>query len=271
VSLLSQPSYKALSYCWGVRKAREKAVINGCEVEITTNLDHALRQLQHENHGPLWIDALCINQNDTSERGRQVLRMGDIFSQATEVIAWLGPAEQDSDKAMLLMKSFRKYGPTMHMAPGGGPISAEHCDAEDTESWVALDKLLGRAYWERTWILQELTLAKQIIFRCGSESAVFRDLRGVDTIIARRARSPNIPEVVLKEAHLPRITAILGLRDLDAKKDIPLPLTSVLLKSREQLVTDMRDKVYGVLSIAADGLQIGASSYIRYFCCRCLR
>jgi hypothetical protein len=231
-------------------------MINGCEVEITANLDSALRQFRQESHGPFWIDALCINQNDTSEKGKQVLRMKDIFSRATEVIAWLGPAGQNSDKAITLMKSFGKHSPAMHMQPGGEPVSPEISRTDDVKSWEALGRLLGRPYWKRTWILQELALAEKIIFRCGDETAIFGDLRGIDTIIARYARSLNAARLPLREAHLSSIMVILGLRDLDERKEVLSCLTSVLWRSREQQVTDLRDKVYGLLSIALDGTQL---------------
>jgi hypothetical protein len=39
----------------------------------------------------LWIDAICINQTDASEKGTQVGMMRDIYAYASRVLVWLGP------------------------------------------------------------------------------------------------------------------------------------------------------------------------------------
>lgn len=185
VSLLDEPSFKALSYHWGCEKAPQLLLLDGEETEITANLDQALRQLRQENHGPLFIDALCINQNDNPEKSEQVMLMKEIYSKATEVIAWLGPAEGQSDSAIELMKTFGKSSPKSEMTPGiaGGYISSEDCFADDVALWDAVDGLLGRPYWQRTWILQELALAKTVVFRCGTKRAAFEDLHSLYSVI----------------------------------------------------------------------------------------
>jgi hypothetical protein len=38
----------------------------------------------------LWIDALCINQDDDYERSAQVAIMGRIYQTARRVISWIG-------------------------------------------------------------------------------------------------------------------------------------------------------------------------------------
>jgi hypothetical protein len=59
-----------------------------------------------------WIDPLCINQDDYQERSQQVQIMGDIFQEASIVIAWLGSASEDSKLAMDYINTFPKaaYG-----------------------------------------------------------------------------------------------------------------------------------------------------------------
>jgi hypothetical protein len=254
VALLDEPSFKALSYQWGREKAPQLLLLDGEEMEITANLDKALRQLRQENHSPLFVDALCINQSDNSEKSEQVMLMKEIYSKATEVIAWLGPAECQSDGAMELMKTFGKFAPQSEMTPGivGGNISSEGCFADEVALWDAVDGLLGRPYWQRTWILQELVLAKTVLFRCGTKSATFEDLHSLYSAIARRTNSPNVQELTLKAAHLQSIALILSLRDLDGMNRDGIPLTSILAESEDQLVSDLRDKVYGLLGMASD-------------------
>lgn len=64
------------------------AEINGVALQITRNLDLALRGLRRKGESPLWIDAICVNQSDAYEKGQQILRMGHIYSVATKVVAW---------------------------------------------------------------------------------------------------------------------------------------------------------------------------------------
>jgi hypothetical protein len=64
-------------------------------LSVTQNLSQALPYLRYEDKSrALWIDAICVNQQDLQERSQQVKRMAEIYSKATRVIAWLGPATE---------------------------------------------------------------------------------------------------------------------------------------------------------------------------------
>jgi len=52
----------------------------------------------------MWIDAICINQNDISERNNQVRQMGAIYSQASQVVVWLGEETGDSGRAIAFLE-----------------------------------------------------------------------------------------------------------------------------------------------------------------------
>jgi hypothetical protein len=65
---------------------------------------HTLLNLPLNPDLPIWIDAISINQDDEEEKAVQVSRMGDIYRTAHQVLAWLGPAEQNSDLAMIRLK-----------------------------------------------------------------------------------------------------------------------------------------------------------------------
>lgn len=90
VSLNKSPTYKGLSYCWEDRNDAREIHMNWFKVQVTRHLEAALRELGRTESVCLWVDALCINQRDLDERGRQVLRMGDIYEIAYETICWLG-------------------------------------------------------------------------------------------------------------------------------------------------------------------------------------
>jgi hypothetical protein len=62
--------YEALSYCWGDPKRLSPITCNGCVLEVTRNLKMALNDLRHpEQERVLWVDAVCINQENEDERG----------------------------------------------------------------------------------------------------------------------------------------------------------------------------------------------------------
>lgn len=79
-------------------------MVDGLEFDVTSNLEAALRALRSRGHKKVWVDALCINQKDLTERSLQVLRMGIIYSKAKNVLVWLGPASKESDSAFDYME-----------------------------------------------------------------------------------------------------------------------------------------------------------------------
>lgn len=90
--------YEALSYVWGTEDAKDILHIQQTDnrfhydrLKIKPNLHNALRYLRLKNEPQsLWVDAVCINQQDEREQSRQVARMGEIYRQATCAVVWLG-------------------------------------------------------------------------------------------------------------------------------------------------------------------------------------
>ena len=103
VSLFDRPAYAALSYVWGDSAVTEQVTLNGEPRQVTLNVAAALKKVKERweanrqgkdfCYGPegfrLWVDALCINQNDVSERNHQVQMMSEIYSSAFTVLAWV--------------------------------------------------------------------------------------------------------------------------------------------------------------------------------------
>lgn len=104
-----EPTYEALSYVWGSMEETVTAFVVGfpgsgdpsSPMQISPSLASALRQLRYTNRTrTLWVDAICINQDDIDERNAQVKRMGRIYSLATRVVVWLGEESADSRLAL---------------------------------------------------------------------------------------------------------------------------------------------------------------------------
>ena len=94
-------TYDTLSYCWGNGPRNTLIELNGNDFAISSNLQAALRSPQGRTRTRyLWVDAICINQDDDEERAVQVVTMLDILHKAVTVHAWLGEPSEDSGLAI---------------------------------------------------------------------------------------------------------------------------------------------------------------------------
>lgn len=90
-----------MSYTWGPPDRNHQILANDAPIRITASLEIMLRHIQTNNETQtLWIDQLCIDQENTDENNVQVPLMKDIYRKASQTIIWLGPAENDSDVVM---------------------------------------------------------------------------------------------------------------------------------------------------------------------------
>ncbi|PPJ52447.1 hypothetical protein CBER1_10316 [Cercospora berteroae] len=96
-NLHEAPPYVGISYAWGKDNTRT-VVINGEPARIRYNAYYALRQVQlHYRQIHIWIDTICINQNDDVEKSAQVAMMYEIFEGATYVVSSLGAEFEDAE------------------------------------------------------------------------------------------------------------------------------------------------------------------------------
>jgi len=155
-------SFNALSYAWGDPNIKTRIRIDGFDAMVTTNLESALRRLrtyrpQVVQDLPLWVDALCINQQDLEERNQQVSMMGNIFRAAERVLVWLGESDDMSDLAFSLFESptfkrqveRREYeiGAFIHSEPGNGAALARMA-ALQARAGIDLS-IERRSWWNR--------------------------------------------------------------------------------------------------------------------------
>ena len=96
--------FDALSYTWGDAADRVEAVCNGWPILITRTLYGALRQFRRlRRTGLLWVDAVCIDQQNDEEKTQQIRMMRDIYSLASEVFIWLGEADTNTEHASQML------------------------------------------------------------------------------------------------------------------------------------------------------------------------
>lgn len=163
-------NYDAISYTWGTFLPVHEVSVDGQRLWLRENVWRFLRhcsstELGEKHHRNLWIDSICINQKDVPEKNAQVQRMAAIFSQARQVIVWLGKASQTSLWAELTLGRYVRMAEFMREAHG------RHGTPEDGDVSLRTDirQLMTSPYWTRLWIVQELALAHQAVIVSGTE------------------------------------------------------------------------------------------------------
>jgi hypothetical protein len=74
--------------------------------DVTPILHAALTRLRnHFVERITWIDAVCINQEDQSEKAHQIQYMTHVYVQANRVTLWLGEPAVNSDLALKEIRS----------------------------------------------------------------------------------------------------------------------------------------------------------------------
>ena len=111
VDLKTLPEYEALSYAWGTEKPECPISVDGQCLMVRPNLRAALQvfwPMPPSQSRWLWIDAICIDQENLPESGEQVLRKGHIYSSASRLLVWLGSEADDSSWAISAITGFAR-------------------------------------------------------------------------------------------------------------------------------------------------------------------
>ena len=152
-------NYIALSYTWGPilpRHLQKHIIVNGQRLFVQDNAFSFLRRCaKWREYCLIWIDAICINQDDYDERSSQIAMMGRIYFSAKAVQMWFGSQPLDASVYLLA----RHHPLDDELAFLAAPTS---------DSWYArairhaLSMFCKHQYWRRLWIVQEVMLATEI-------------------------------------------------------------------------------------------------------------
>ena len=302
VSLGEVPPYIALSYAWGDVDYKHAIQLNGLPFLVPGNLEVALRHLRLPRETrTLWIDFLCIDQDNEVERSEQVQQMGEIYARATSVISWLGAAEDDSDFAIEWILKFGSW--SLELGIGTTPEMRlrhlltqleEHGEGiygGELEMFLAdlrlqfsttnpallklcnsLSKLVTRPYWSRIWVIQEMARGRCMLFMCGNFTVtedVFhhaqRLLRNFRQYVVFKSGSttPQISEEQAIFSINPREAInILKTRRTEAS----YPLIHLLRTHRRFAATDPRDKIFALLALSSDAEAFSLRADYRQTC-----
>ncbi|EMD89463.1 hypothetical protein COCC4DRAFT_207431 [Bipolaris maydis ATCC 48331] len=195
--------YEAISYVWGDPQKRRNITIDGETLSVTENLHGALTAFRHRpvagnseerdvGKAPaqrqpvrrLWVDAVCINQDDLQERLSQVKLMSFIYAGASRVLSWLG--WETSEVGRFLIQDAIRFIHDFMKDPEAGLCDARillhhdyladptanvaHLSEDDRRrfenqayKWEAVRFFFEIEYFHRAWIVQELGLARQAL------------------------------------------------------------------------------------------------------------
>ena len=158
--------YEAISYNWGSHEQNCLITCNGSSIAVTEHLYSALLHFRLPDKSRyLWVDALCINQKDVVEKNTQVQCMMSIFKGAESVLVWLGDSAEDSHLGIAGMQLLddNKHRMAVMLRSHG-----VECMERLRRLYNAQAALFLRPYFHRSWIRQEIAVAKKISVCCGN-------------------------------------------------------------------------------------------------------
>ncbi|KAK9788173.1 putative Heterokaryon incompatibility domain-containing protein [Seiridium cardinale] len=262
-SMTNKPVYRALSYTWGASMKLYKLHTSQGILSITESLDMALRSIRgYDKPIYVWVDAICIDQDNEYEKVSQIRLMRDIFQSAKFVYGWLGPEEDDSSMAIDTLLQIRMQAYKDREWPVDLPSTplywAGHkIPPPNSTVWEAIDALFGRDWFERVWIMQEIILAPDVIMVCGRRTARWQYLFEALEICLREAqvwveRSEIQPDAILQTT-APAV-ALGQTRKLYSdgpvrRKHSLLTLFELFAHTKATLELD---KMFGLLGLATD-------------------
>jgi hypothetical protein len=221
--------YTSLSYTWGDASPLHTIIVNDRPLQVRQNLWRFLqRARKNELAEYLWVDALCIDQEQLQERNHQVWLMGKIYSCAERVIVWLGAVSERVESAMQAIERTRDFW-------WDSNANAPHARG--------VFELYGLAYWSRAWIVQEYVLAHTLAIWCETLHIDGDCLRSRGDIFADW-RCVNYPASRVIEARSRRRSA--GLDRTESDRTI-LGLLSLFCQDLH--CSDPRDRIYSLLSL----------------------
>jgi hypothetical protein len=251
ISLIDVEPYDALSYCWGVSTQNHVVsitlghgeAITSYRIHITDNLQSALAALWKRRGEKktirIWVDALCINQDDLYERSQQVQMMRQIYSMAEKVLAWVGTKPQTalSDLSSLKMALFHLYT----------------YNTTDEGERQALKEFFNEEYWSRVWIIQEITVASTVVMLYGDLEFAWTNLASaLKELLKYSGQERDESEIDVSEIGI-GASHLLRFREHWIDTNKPITLLQAMLWTLHTKATDPRDKIFALLALCHDG------------------
>ncbi|MCJ1450478.1 hypothetical protein MMC28_000809 [Mycoblastus sanguinarius] len=259
-SLTQTPQYIALSYTWGPLVRNQSITIDDHPFTITANLAMALLRLRKAGWQMIWVDAICINQDDVDERSHQVLLMKRIYTQALQVYIYLG---EDKVLGTSPLTDFMNVVFLPHKEVKGQP-KLEPYNRTMRAAWL---DLFSRPWFSRVWVIQEATACSNTVIVCGNMALPLKAIiDGPLYLIAKldyfHLDPSNSPTATLQTLG----EGIQGIRLMKQVEPLrtqstPTSFLTLLETCRSCHSTDPRDKIYALLGLIPDAHEAPQPDY----------
>lgn len=258
------PSYEAISYHWGTVSVTRMIYIDGTAFtvsEATYGALHDRSSLWRTRF--VWIDYVCIDQANLSEKSRQISLMKDIYRLASRVIVWLGTTSNNLDVFSVVGLLHDLIRLTKNPAISAKDLCEMVKDSRFSPRWPALVSLLNKPWFARVWVIQEVAVATKVEAVYCSHNFDWAMLNVVIkmfdrketadflvTTLAGQDATENVRHLIamiyLRKAVLEHAVARMGKR---------FSLGHLLAEFRGFQATDSKDKVFAFLGLSADESQ----------------
>ena len=272
VSLKDNPEFTALSYVWGDVTDTRTILLHHVPFPVTKNLHAALRSIRSNTPDTrLWVDALCINQQDLAERSCQIPLMQLIYGQAKRTIVWFGPGNELSKRAVQLITEMINTFDVRNNPWFNGKIKSAFAEEHSAsihplthlvdrlEAWEAVGYLVNLPWWTRVWVAQEIEFSKDPILLWGENALRWIDCQQAmimisiwQNMIAQDERFQEVRDRIQLSQGQMKTAALLRLCQPYLKKKIDRELLFLMDSFWPNEATDPRDKVYALLGLATD-------------------
>ncbi|KAI1325428.1 hypothetical protein F5Y16DRAFT_264381 [Xylariaceae sp. FL0255] len=227
---------------------------NGYEVPVGGELLRALDCIRDAKEPlRLWVDALCINQDDIDERNEHVKMMTSIYTKTIRVRVWLGDVIGLEWKILQLLDDLGEIFSELKEKLESSTSIAERqrlCKTHpkwNAIEWAVLAQFMDRAWFERVWVVQEVANARQIVFQTGQLMIPWQYLSGYVETIGNCRLMEQIPH----PSALGNLWTMTSIRKLlkSGSHVSAATVPNFLAELRNFKCTIPSDKIYGVLSI----------------------
>ncbi|KAI9667688.1 MAG: hypothetical protein M1821_000505 [Bathelium mastoideum] len=272
-NLDEKPQYVAVSYTWGpsTNEEAERGVTNEpthrilCNSHFLLVTENLYNFLVRAAESPdlasrsMWIDILSIDQHNDSERTEQVKLMASIYESATSVIARLGEEDHYTEKSFDLIKRLVSLSDDELKKITPGWLACEKAlrllgPCGDISFWNSLAKFYQRNYFNRVWIIQEISLAKVRLAICGKHRILWDYITKVSRFLMisswTRCFGPGgVFASFISHPSKHSLPYMVEANRRTMAEDESNVLLQILIRARRFVATDPRDKIYALLGV----------------------
>ncbi|KUJ16687.1 HET-domain-containing protein [Mollisia scopiformis] len=260
---LETAKYNAISYVWGPKTHSRLVKINNHPVLFFENLYQILEVICSDEKLSKcwwWIDYICINQGDgfevETERNSQVAMMKQIYQNASMVLGWLGPGDEETERGMMFLHVLKKNRNRLNKEKNGKE-RVLGVELEDREKWKAVENILLRPWWDRVWTLQEYIVPRNFKFYCGKDNIDRGDLKvAIYAIYLSLAIDASLMAKKAYDRAWIRRRLLMWYREC-----LPMHLLGLIAYVGDCRFTNPRDRIYSVLGLIDDGDLVGQPRY----------